>query len=149
MWCEQKRNAATEWFRVLLICVFVSVTVIGLHIKGRYVAAFLCRFSKLLKSCVCVCVFFFCGLLNGVPWLWVLILSRYFSVATCLSNYTYRTSHRGSQTDKVKVCLGARGCGFVCCCVTVAYRGGWGVHPPRNSESPPKSCQTQPDCENC
>ena len=21
--------------------------------------------------------------------------------------------------------------------------------PPRNSESPPKSCQTQPDCENC
>ena len=21
--------------------------------------------------------------------------------------------------------------------------------PPRNSEGPPKSCQTQPDCENC
>jgi len=28
--------------------------------------------------------------------------------------------------------------------------GGFGVfNPPRNSESPPKSCQTQPDCENC
>jgi hypothetical protein len=25
----------------------------------------------------------------------------------------------------------------------------WGVQtPPRNSEGPPKSCQTQPDCEN-
>ena len=35
---------------------------------------------------------------------------------------------------------------------TVAYRGGVGVFktlPPRNSECPPKSCQTQPDCENC
>ena len=34
----------------------------------------------------------------------------------------------------------------------VAYRGGvWGCSnpPPRNSEGPPKSCQTQPDCENC
>jgi len=35
----------------------------------------------------------------------------------------------------------------------VAYRGGrglWGsTPPPRNSEGPPKSCQTQPDCENC
>ena len=32
----------------------------------------------------------------------------------------------------------------------VAYRWGWGVQipPPRNSEGPPKSCQTQPDCEN-
>ena len=29
-------------------------------------------------------------------------------------------------------------------------RGGWGFKPPpRNSEGPPKSCQTQPDCENC
>jgi len=29
--------------------------------------------------------------------------------------------------------------------------GVWGVQtpPPRNSEGPPKSCQTQPDCENC
>ena len=29
--------------------------------------------------------------------------------------------------------------------------GGFGVFnpPPRNSEGPPKSCQTQPDCENC
>ena len=27
--------------------------------------------------------------------------------------------------------------------------GGWGVQPPQNSEGPPKSCQTQPDCENC
>jgi len=32
--------------------------------------------------------------------------------------------------------------------------GGWGVWggstaPPRNSEGPSKSCQTQPDCENC
>ena len=33
----------------------------------------------------------------------------------------------------------------------VVYRGGvWGVQPPpRNSKGPPKSCQTQPDCENC
>jgi hypothetical protein len=34
----------------------------------------------------------------------------------------------------------------------VAYWGGGGFkHPPtpRNSEGPPKSCQTQPDCENC
>ena len=35
---------------------------------------------------------------------------------------------------------------------TVAYREGgvWGIQtppPPRNSEGPPKSCQTQPDCE--
>ena len=33
----------------------------------------------------------------------------------------------------------------------VAYRGGgWGVQPPppENSEDPPKSCQTQLDCEN-
>ena len=27
-------------------------------------------------------------------------------------------------------------------------RGGF-KPPPRNSEGPPKSCQTQPDCENC
>ena len=28
--------------------------------------------------------------------------------------------------------------------------GGVGVlNPPRNSEGPPKSCQIQPDCENC
>ena len=27
--------------------------------------------------------------------------------------------------------------------------GGLGVQPPRNSERPPKSCQTLPDCENC
>jgi len=27
--------------------------------------------------------------------------------------------------------------------------GGGGSNPPRNSESPLKSCQTQPDCENC
>jgi len=34
---------------------------------------------------------------------------------------------------------------------TVAYREGGleGLTPPRNSEGPPKSCQTQPDCENC
>ena len=36
---------------------------------------------------------------------------------------------------------------------TVAYRGGGGLRgstpPPRNSEGPPKSCQTQSDCENC
>jgi hypothetical protein len=32
---------------------------------------------------------------------------------------------------------------------TVAYRGGGSTPPPRNSEGPPKSCQTQPDCENC
>ena len=37
---------------------------------------------------------------------------------------------------------------------TVAYWGGGGeefgvLKPPRNSEGPPKSCQTQPDCENC
>jgi len=34
----------------------------------------------------------------------------------------------------------------------VAYRGGLGGSnppPPRNSEGHPKSCQTQPDCENC
>jgi len=37
--------------------------------------------------------------------------------------------------------------------MSVAYRGGVGVFKPppkkRNSEGPPKSCQTQPDCENC
>jgi len=27
--------------------------------------------------------------------------------------------------------------------------GGLNPLPPRNSEGPPKSCQTQPDCENC
>jgi len=27
--------------------------------------------------------------------------------------------------------------------------GGCGVQTPRHSEGPPKSCQTQPDCENC
>ena len=27
--------------------------------------------------------------------------------------------------------------------------GVWVFKPPRNSEGPPKSCQTQPDCENC
>ena len=27
--------------------------------------------------------------------------------------------------------------------------GVWVVQPPRNSEGPPKSCQTQPNCENC
>ena len=29
-------------------------------------------------------------------------------------------------------------------------REGWGFNPPppRNPEGPPKSCQTQPDCEN-
>ena len=35
---------------------------------------------------------------------------------------------------------------------SVAYPGGgWRFNPPppRNSEGPPKSCQTQPDCENC
>jgi len=32
----------------------------------------------------------------------------------------------------------------------VAYRGVLGgSNPPRNSEGPPKSCPTQPDCENC
>jgi len=41
------------------------------------------------------------------------------------------------------------------CTVPVAYRGGgvvvWGFQPPppRNSEGPPESCQTQPDCANC
>ena len=36
--------------------------------------------------------------------------------------------------------------------LSVAYRGGGGLgcsNPTRNSEGPPKSCQTQPDCENC
>ena len=39
--------------------------------------------------------------------------------------------------------------------ITVAWQwrtegGVWGVQtPPRNFEGPPKSCQTQPDCENC
>ena len=33
---------------------------------------------------------------------------------------------------------------------SVAYRRGvGGFKPPRNSEDPPKSCRTQPDCENC
>ena len=33
---------------------------------------------------------------------------------------------------------------------SVAHRGGEGsTPPPRNSEGPPKSCKTQPDCENC
>ena len=32
----------------------------------------------------------------------------------------------------------------------VPWGGRFGVFkPPRNSEGPPKSCQTQPDCENC
>ena len=32
----------------------------------------------------------------------------------------------------------------------VAYRGGgWRSIRPWNSEGPPKSCKTQPDCENC
>ena len=31
---------------------------------------------------------------------------------------------------------------------TPAYRGGFKPLPPRNSEDPPKSYQTQPDCEN-
>jgi len=31
----------------------------------------------------------------------------------------------------------------------VPWGGGWGFNPPRNSEGPPKSCQTEPDCENC
>ena len=39
----------------------------------------------------------------------------------------------------------------------MSYRGGWGggalgflnPPPPRNSEGPPKSCQTHPNCENC
>ena len=38
------------------------------------------------------------------------------------------------------------------CLSAVAYRGGvfGGFNPPpRNFEGPPKSCQTQPDCENC
>ena len=39
-------------------------------------------------------------------------------------------------------------------CETVAYGGGEGdvqTHPlqKKNSEGPPNSCQTQPDCENC
>jgi len=41
---------------------------------------------------------------------------------------------------------------FTECYVQVAYRGeGVGVFKPplRNSDGPPKSCQTQPDCENC
>jgi len=30
------------------------------------------------------------------------------------------------------------------------WRTEWGVNPPpRNSEGPPESFQTQPDCENC
>ena len=29
------------------------------------------------------------------------------------------------------------------------WRTEGGFKPPRNSEGPPKSCQTQPDCENC
>ena len=36
--------------------------------------------------------------------------------------------------------------------VSGVTRGVWGVQPPpppRNSESPSKSCQTQSDCENC
>ena len=33
--------------------------------------------------------------------------------------------------------------------LTVAHRGGFGVSTTRNSEGPPKSSQTQPDCENC
>ena len=34
--------------------------------------------------------------------------------------------------------------------VSGVAREGWGFNPPfRNSEGPPKSCQTQPDCENC
>ena len=35
---------------------------------------------------------------------------------------------------------------------SVAYGGGLGrfkAPPPRNSEGPPKSCQTQPDCKHC
>ena len=46
-----------------------------------------------------------------------------------------------SGRSEVRIPLGA-----------VAYRGGfWGFKPPppRNSEGPIKSCQTQPDCENC
>ena len=41
---------------------------------------------------------------------------------------------------------------FICVkyCESVAYRVGGGFNPPpRNSEGPPKSCQTQPYCENC
>ena len=30
-----------------------------------------------------------------------------------------------------------------------AEGGFGGFNPPRNSEGPPKSCQTQTDCENC
>ena len=36
--------------------------------------------------------------------------------------------------------------------ISVAYRGGGlgrSNPPPRNSEGPPKSCQTQPNCKNC
>ena len=39
----------------------------------------------------------------------------------------------------------------ITCYCSVAYRqagGGFNPPTPRNSEGPPKSCQTQPDCEN-
>ena len=45
---------------------------------------------------------------------------------------------------------GKKTCGHFCACEQWRTEGGWGVQPsPRNSEGPPKSCQTQPDCEHC
>jgi len=42
---------------------------------------------------------------------------------------------------------------FLITSLSVQWRteGGWDVQtpPPRNSEGPPKSSQTHPDCENC
>ena len=63
--------------------------------------------------------------------------------------------------DNIKMDLQEVGCGVVDWIELAQDRDRWralvnsgvprGVFkpPPRNSEGPPKSCQTQPDCENC
>ena len=65
---------------------------------------------------------------------------------------------RGGNVTQVSCCrhitvqlvVGASAVWLLLCKVSVAYRGGLGCsNPPhQNSEGPPKSCQTQPDCEN-
>ena len=72
---------------------------------------------------------------------------RYACTGTAPPSLSLHSAPLDSSTDLFcrNCCLTTMQLSFL---VPLAYRGG-STPPPRNSEGPPKSCQTQPDCENC
>jgi len=71
-------------------------------------------------------------------------------VHTWFHRHKMATHYKNAAFSRSSSWLNSNSVISLCICVAYQWRTeGGGSNPLRNSEGPPKSCQKQPDCENC